>query len=58
MGVGETAHLLRTAAVHCWMNLDRTLSPSRPARRAQGPGWSELLQRCWAEDPEQRPDFG
>ncbi|KAI3424290.1 hypothetical protein D9Q98_009845 [Chlorella vulgaris] len=22
-----------------------------------GPGWKELIERCWAEDPEQRPDF-
>jgi hypothetical protein len=24
---------------------------------AAGPGWRELIERCWAEDPEQRPDF-
>lgn len=23
-----------------------------------GPGWQQLLERCWAEDPEERPDFG
>ncbi|KAL4419008.1 hypothetical protein ABPG77_003654, partial [Micractinium sp. CCAP 211/92] len=29
----------------------------RPTSGRAGPGWRELLERCWAEDPEQRPDF-
>ncbi|KAL4431492.1 hypothetical protein ABPG75_006748 [Micractinium tetrahymenae] len=28
-----------------------------PHLEEPGPGWRELLERCWAEDPEQRPDF-
>lgn len=31
--------------------------PVCPCAGSAGPGWRELLERCWAEDPEQRPDF-
>jgi hypothetical protein len=27
-------------------------APAEPA-----PGWSELMQRCWAQEPEARPAF-
>ncbi|PSC74633.1 serine threonine-kinase [Micractinium conductrix] len=28
-----------------------------PPAEEPGPGWRALLERCWAQDPEQRPDF-
>lgn len=28
-----------------------------PARPEPAPGWRELMERCWAEDPEVRPSF-
>ena len=37
--------------------LSLTETPARHHPPA-GPGWRKLLERCWAEDPEQGPDFG
>ncbi len=46
--------ILPTAQSH---DLKKVPPPYLRACPAAAPGWRELMERCWAEDPEVRPSF-
>jgi hypothetical protein len=42
------------------INTDRAVRPGQAGAAAAeepAPGWGALMRRCWAEEPEARPEF-
>jgi serine/threonine protein kinase len=39
------------------VNTNHVIRPDLPATEEPAPGWSELVQKCWAENIDERPEF-
>lgn len=51
-GAGR-AHRSSSLSLRTHIDGNISLFPPNPA----GPGWQQLMQRCWAEEPGDRPEF-
>lgn len=49
-------HKLTSLAVNTEEEV-RPMMPPEGAMDEPAPAWSELVKRCWAEDPDERPEF-
>jgi serine/threonine protein kinase len=43
--------------VTAMVGTDEVVRPALPATEAPGPGWREVMEMCWEEDPSRRPEF-